>query len=93
MPTHLLPPWWRPFLFFQPLLQLLQDLVEAAQRLDELLLLVGQVLLGELAQPLLGDLRQQRIAGAVETLEDMAEDAVEAVEVALVLHQRGAREK
>ena len=76
----------------EALLQLLHDLVPAAQRLDLGLLLLGQVELGEQAQPLLGDLRLHRLAHQLEALEDVAEHLVELVEVALVLHQRGARE-
>jgi hypothetical protein len=52
-------------LFFKPLLELLENLLESAQRLDELLLFVRQVLFGELAQPLLGDFGQQASPGLV----------------------------
>jgi hypothetical protein len=80
------------FLLLQALLQLLHDLVPAAERLDLGLLFFAQIELGDGAQPLLGDLRLQRLAHQFEALEDVAEHLVELVEVALVLHQRGARE-
>ena len=92
MPIHLLAALVAALLLLEALLQLLHDLVPAAQRLDLGLLLLRQVELGHRAQPLLGDLRLQRLAHQVEALEDVAEHLVELVEVALVLHQRGARE-
>ena len=79
-------------LLLEALLQLLQNLLEAAQRLHQLLLVLGEVLLGELPQPLLWNLGEQSISRTGEALEDMPEDTVEAIEVALVLHQGGARE-
>ena len=79
-------------LLLEALLQLLHDLVPAAERLDLGLLLVRQIELGHRAQPLLRDLRLQRLAHQLEALEDVAEHLVELVEVALVLHQRGAGE-
>ncbi len=80
------------FLFLEALLQGLEQLVEAAHCLDLLLLLLGEVFLADLAQPLLGDLGAERLFDQVEPLEDVAEHAVELIEVALVLHQRGARQ-
>ena len=82
-------------LLAEALAQGLHQLVEAAERLDLGALLLGQVFLGELAQPVLGDggALQDRLGGEVgEAAEDPAEDAVETVDVALVLHQGGARE-
>ena len=79
-------------LLFEPLLQGLEQLVEAAHRLDHLLLFLGEIFLRELLQPLGGDLGGERLLEQVEPLEHVAEHAVELVEVALVLHQRGARE-
>ena len=65
-----------------------KQLVEAAHRLDLLLLLLGEIFLGELLQPLGRDLGRERLLHQFEALEDVAEHAVELVEVALVLHQR-----
>ena len=79
-------------LLLQPLLQGLEQLVEAAHRLDHLLLFLGEIFLGELLQPFGRDLGGERLLEQVEALEHVAEHAVELVEVALVLHQRGARE-
>ena len=92
MPIHLLPPWWRPFCSFEALAQRLHELVPA-HRLDLLLLLLGEVFLGELLQPFVGNLGLLHgVQQAFQALEHVAEDAVELVEVALVLHQGGARE-
>ena len=80
-------------LLLETLLQRLHQLLPAAQRLDLRLLLVGQELLGELAQPLLRDLGRDALGGQrLEALEDVAEHPVELVEVPLVLHQDGARQ-
>ena len=82
-------------LLLQPLLQRLHQLVEAAKRLDQLFLLLGQVLFGEPAQPFLGEVGDIDgvLAGErLDALEDMRKHLVEAVDMALVLHQRGAGE-
>ncbi|MNI75290.1 hypothetical protein D3C73_1314280 [compost metagenome] len=81
-------------LLLQPLLQRLHQLVEAAQRLDLGLLLVGQVFLGQQPQPVLGDVGGDLLAGAdaLQPLEHLAEDLIEAVVVLLVLDQNGARQ-
>jgi hypothetical protein len=61
-------------LLLEALLQRLHQLLPAAQRLDLLLLLFGEVLLGELAQPFLGDLGRDALArSAPRALEDGAE--------------------
>ncbi|MHC2257035.1 hypothetical protein ACVILK_006727 [Bradyrhizobium embrapense] len=79
-------------LFLEALLQGLHELVPA-HGLDLLLLFLGEILLGELLQPLLGDLRLAHgVEQALEPLEHGAEHAVELVEIALVLHQGGARQ-
>jgi hypothetical protein len=83
------------FLFLEPLLQGFHQLVEAAQRLDQLLFLLGQVSFGQPAEPFLGDVGDVegiRAAQRLDALEDMSEDLVETVDMALVLHQRRARE-
>jgi hypothetical protein len=79
-----------PLLLGEPLLQGLEQLVPA-ERLDLGLLRFGEVLLDELAQPFLRDRRRRdRLAHALQALEDRAEDPVESVEMTLVLHERGA---
>src|SRR6185437_12697897 len=75
----------------EPLLQLLHQLLEAAERLDLLHLLLGEQLFGELPQPLFGYL-DAGLGGRLEAFEVVAKDTVELVEVALVLHQRAARQ-
>ena len=75
----------------QALAQRLQQLVEAAHRLDLLLFFFGEVFLGQLLQPLGRDLGLDRLR-RLKPLEDMAEHAIELVEIALVLHQARARQ-
>src|SRR5262245_44716837 len=79
-------------LLLHALAQGLEQLVQPAHRLDLLLLLLGPVFVRELREPLGRNLRGERLAHELEALEHVAEDAVELVEVALVLDQRGARE-
>ncbi len=82
-------------LLLEPLLQRLHQLFEAAERLDELLFLVGQMLLGQPPQPFLREVRRidrRRTRDGLDALEDMAEDLIEAIDMPLVLHQRGAGE-
>ena len=79
-------------LLLEALLQRLHQLVPAAHGFDELLFLLGEKFLGQRAQPLFGDLRDLRCIERFQPLEHMAEDAVEFVEIALVLHQRRARQ-
>src|SRR5205807_5338802 len=71
----------------ETLAQRLHQLVPAAERLDELLLLLGQVALAEFLEPFVGQLGL-RISRGLEPFEDVAEHPVEAVEMALVLDQR-----
>ena len=90
MPIHLLPPWWRPCCSFEALAKRLHELVPA-HRLDLLLLFLGEVFFRELLQPFGGNVRLLHgVQQALQPLEHGAEDAVELVEVALVLHQSGA---
>ena len=82
-------------LLFEPLAQRLHQLVEAAKCRDQFLLLVGQVLFGKPPQPFFGEVGDVDRAFArqrFDTPEDMGKHLVEAVDVTLVLHQRGARE-
>ena len=79
-------------LFFKTLLESLHELVPA-HGLDLLLLFLAEIFLGQLLQPLLGNLGLLHgVEQAFKPLEHRAEDAVELVEVALILHQRGPRQ-
>ena len=79
-------------LLLEALLQLLHDLFPAAECFDLRLLFVGQEFLGEGAQPVFGNIGDVAFAHLLKALEDMAENDVELVEVAFVLHQCGARQ-
>ena len=92
MPIHLLPPWCRPFCSLSRSRSVSMSLSKPPSASICLLLLLGEMLLGELPQPLGRDLRGRRVGQKLEPLEDVAEHAVELVEIALVLHQRGAGE-
>ncbi len=84
-----------PFLFSQALAQRLHQLVKAAEGLDAGLFFGGQVLFGQLLQPVLGqgDGLQHLIgADRLQPLEGLGKGTVKAVEVALVLYHGGARE-
>ena len=69
-----------------------EKLFQAAQRLDLFLFFVGEIFLGEFFQPLDGNFRGERVFDQVEAFKDMAEHAVELIEIALVLHQSGTRQ-
>ncbi len=78
-------------LLFQALAKRLHELVPA-HRLDLLLLFLGEVFFRELLQPFGWNVRLlYGVQEAFESLEHGAEHAIELVEVALVLHQSGAR--
>ncbi len=79
-------------LFFKTLAQGFQQLVEAAERLDLLLFFLGEIFLRKFLQPFFRNFGGERFADKIEPLEDVAEHAIELVEIALVLHQRGAGE-
>ena len=81
-----------PLLLLQALLQLLHQLVEAAHRLDERLLLLAEPQLRLPAEPFLRDLSMQGVEQLLHPLEVRPEALVEAVEVPLVLHERRPRE-
>ena len=79
-------------LLLQALAQRLHELVPA-HRLDLLLLFLGEVFFGELLQPFGRNVRLLHgVEQALQPLEHGAEHAIELVEIALVLHQRGARQ-
>ena len=80
-------------LFLEPLAERLHQLVPAAERFDLRFLFFGQQALGEFFEPFPGqlDLRHLRACGgAFEPLEALGKDAIEFVEMPLILHQRGA---
>jgi hypothetical protein len=80
-------------LFLEALGQRLHQLVPA-KLLDLRLFFFGEIFLGEFAEPLFRDLRRAGIVRhQIEALEDMAEHAVEFVEVALVFHECCARQE
>ena len=92
MPIHLLPPWWRSFCSSSRAFSAAMISSQRAERLDRLHLLGGEVELGDLAQPFLGDRHRVGAVIALDPLEDLGEDLVEAVEQAFVLHEGGAGE-
>ncbi|MNE10496.1 hypothetical protein D3C80_1032130 [compost metagenome] len=81
-------------LLLQTLLQRLHQLVEAAQGLDLGLLLVGQELLGQQPQPVLGNVGGQVLTRAhrLQPLEHLGEHLIEPVIVLLVLDQHRPRQ-
>ena len=76
----------------EALAQALHQLL-VAERLDLRLLFIGKVFFRELLQPVGRDFGREIREAELETLEDLPENAVELVEIALVLHQRRAGEK
>ena len=79
-------------LLLEALLQRFHELVPA-HRLDLFLLLLAEILLGELLQPFGRDLRLlHRVEQVFQAFEGGPEHPVELVEIALVFHQRGARQ-
>ena len=80
------------FLLGEPLAQRLQQLFEAAHRLDLFLFFLGEIFFRELLEPLDRDFRRERLLDEIEAFEHVAEHAIELVEIALVLHQRRARQ-
>ncbi len=80
------------FLFGKALPQRLEKLFQATQRLDLLLFFFGEIFFRQLLEPFDGNFRGQRVFDQIEAFEDMAEHAVELVEIPLVLHQSGARQ-
>ena len=79
-------------LFGETLAQALHQLL-VAERLDLRFLLLRQIFFGELLQPVGWNFRREIREPELEALEDLPENAVELVEIALVLHQRRAGEK
>ena len=90
---HLVAAFVALLLLFEALFQRFHQLLEAAHGLDFGHLLGGQEFLAHLLEPFLGQvLDVDRVGQRVEAFEDVGEDAVELVDVALVFHQGGAGE-
>ena len=79
-------------LFFEALFQLLHNFFPAAKRFDLGLFLFRQEFFRQGFQPVFGNFGNLAFAKAFQPFEHLAEHAVELVEIALVFHQRGARE-
>jgi hypothetical protein len=70
----------------------LEQLVEAAHGLDQLFFIVGEKFLRQPLEPFGRYFDGQPLLHQGEAAEHVAENPIELVEVALVLHQRGARQ-
>lgn len=92
VPIHLLPPRVALFLLFQALLEGLDELFQPAQRLDPGFLFIGELFLEFAAQPLVGNQRFDGGVHVLDALEPGGKGAIEAVEVALILHHDRARD-
>ena len=80
------------FLFLKALFECFHELFEAAHGFDLVHLFLGEEFLRHLAQPFLRNvLHIDSVLHRIKTLEDVAEHAVELVEIALVFDQRRAR--
>ena len=79
-------------LFGETLAQRLQQFVETAHGLDLLFFFLGQIFLGELFQPLGRNVGFDHAVDRLQPFEHVTEHAIELVDIALVLHQRGARQ-
>ena len=78
------------FLLGQQFRETLHQGFEATDGSDLRHLLRRQQLFRQLAQPFLGEFAWQNAFGRFQTFEALCEYAVEAIEVAFVLHQGGA---
>ena len=79
-------------LLLEPLLERLEQLVETAERLDQLLVVLGKMPQKFLAQPFLGNLGAD-IEDRVDALEITTEREIEAIEMLLVLDEACARQR
>ena len=82
-----------PLLLLEALTQRVHQLVEAAERFDLGHLLRREVFFGNFSEPFVREFAGDGAGGGLEALEDLTENAVEAVEVALVLDEGGAAEE
>jgi len=80
------------FLFRETLFQRLHDFVPAAERLDLLHFLFGQIFLRDCLQPVERDVFFLHAVAGLDALEDFRKNLVEAIEQAFVLHEGGAGE-
>ena len=80
------------FLLGEALLQLLHDRLPAAELGDPFLVFLAQIERCDAAQPVFRDFGLKGFGGQLEPLEDVPEDLIETVEVALVLHEARAGE-
>ena len=92
MPIHFLPPWWRPFCSASRLRSVSRSLSRPPSASICFFSSSVRCFSVELLEPFGRDLGGQRIRDVVEALEHVAEHAIEVVEIALVLHQRRARQ-
>ena len=79
-------------LLLEALAEFLHQFLEAAEGLDLRLFLIAEQALHAFAQPVLGDRRELLGQDRVDSVEVVAEGAIEAVEMAFVLDQDRARE-
>ena len=79
-------------LFFEPLLECLQQFVESAKRFDQLFIFIGQMPEEFLAQPLLRNFGTN-IEDRIDALEVAAEREIEAVEVLLIFDEAHPRQR
>ena len=80
------------FLLLKPLFQLFHNFFPAAQRLNFGLFFFGEEFFGQGFQPFFRDFGHFAFGQIFQPFEDMAENLVEFVEIALILDQRGARQ-
>src|SRR5262245_21382560 len=72
--------------FFEPLLQRLDQLVPAAQCLDLRLLFFREIALAHATQPFRGNVRHHQVEQLLRAFEIGSEYLVEAIEMSFVLH-------
>ena len=92
MPIHFLPPWWRPFCssrrFFRVSSSLSRPPIASICFFSSSVRYFSLIFCSHSS----GISALSALFEQVEPLEDVAEHAVELIEIALVLHQRGARQ-
>ncbi len=92
VPIHLLPPACRPCCSASRSLSVCDELRPAAESFDSRLVLGRERVWHRIAQPVVGNRLHQRGDDVLDALEVAGECAIEAIEVPLVLHERGARQ-
>ena len=81
------------FLLGKALLHGLHQLVPVADLFDRGHLFLAEIFFGDRLQPVQRDILLLGAIAGLQSLEDLGEDLIEPVQLALVLHQRGAGEK